>query len=198
MPEFSVGAVADATLDDSQPTTPLGALATIDARFTSAKTNIIERCLLRFPLTLLPANATVTSATLRLTFLDAGGAEAGSINYLTDPNALLWTEALVSWNAVGDGVSFWTGGDFDETDRTNFNFSGAFPLPPFDIFLDVAPLVRRSIADGRTNLNIIIKRLTESGVTSGNTYDSREAGQATRPFLTVVYTGAGGLIPLLE
>ncbi len=188
MGSLVIQAVADAQLQDSLPDTNKGTGSGMVVGFSSDKGDITRRGLFRFLLGDLPNQATVDLAVLRLRYSNDGDGAAGTVNYVTTffEN---WVENEVTWNSYKTG-SAWTaaGGDFDETDRGEFNFSTVHPPDNFTS-IDVTALVERAVAAGRDELDVIVKRQAEIFATANQIYFTREiAEQDHQPRLTVSYT----------
>ncbi|MFT5408799.1 MAG: putative repeat protein (TIGR01451 family) [Verrucomicrobiales bacterium] len=154
------------------------------AEMWTAGLNDIDHPIIRFDLSSIPANAIITSASMRLNKAEGDGT-VGSVAV----HRLLasWLENESTWNNRATG-SPWTtaGGDYDLTPAAVTAMGGT----GFHTW-DLTNLVQDWI-DGTENNGLLLKQLNE-GVEGSNRFDTRENGTAAnRPRLTVNYSVSAG------
>jgi hypothetical protein len=201
----------DAWLDESLTRHNNGGAPSLRAQWNNGRSDCI---VMKFDLTgVLPAGATVTSATLSLWFYDCGSLI--NENYVTlkpyrlQPSA--WWDENVYDDVSGFGVSYryrdanelyeWTGGAeggwYDKLDDANgvakFKKAGGTPpdaVPPQNwLSFDVTPSVVQWVA-GATNNGFLIDavELGGSGSLAYGLFISRnDSGTSYRPKLTIQY-----------
>lgn len=153
--------------------------------------NSTYRALIRFDLSSLPANAIITSATLRLTRYDGDGA-ARDVSVHRVTNA--WNEGTgdcggnsnnnVTWNnRITSNAWSNAGGDFTGTgeDTTSVGDDGNYDW-------DITNLAEQWRKGTFSNHGLILKYVNETGNNLDDRFRSRETGDANeRPRLIVTY-----------
>lgn len=177
----------DGKINKSSTTTNFGSDTTMELNRNGAGT-ATRRVLVKFDLSSIPSNATLTSATLKLF---QSGSASGLSGVQMDLHRLTrgWTENQFTWNK-SDNSTNWTtaGGDFAGTATASVTPSSSGSngtQHDFTVTTDVASFV----AGTDTNYGWVLKFNNES--TSGvmptfHTLESSTSG--SRPQLTVTYT----------
>jgi len=161
------------------------------------------RVLVRFDLS-IPPGSTVSSATLKLYFLDSGSTSPGIYaigrTYMAYRVTHSWTEGTggfssdgVTWNTY-DGTNAWTtaGGDYTTT-------GGASATVPssFGVWMNwtVTDVVKAWVEDGEPNYGLLIKDQTEYETPAlWSRYYSKEfSDDQLHPILEVTYTPPSGI-----
>ena len=155
----------------------------------SSETNGKYRSLIKFNLASIPANATITSATLILRLNYQGGTTSNTMSVY--PLLKNWTETGVTWNRY-DGTNNWqtagAGGatDRDTTSMGSRSFVSSEPVGFKAIPLDVSTM-QNYVNGTRANYGWLLKMDTESGFLYEFTTSDRYI-VANRPQLVVEYT----------
>ncbi len=178
------GASADAHLDQAAPSTPHGGEARIQVYpWAPAYT---KRSLIRFDISNIPPNATITSAQL---FLFEAGTYGTTRTISAHRITRSWTEAGATWQRT-DGTTPWStpGGDFVSapTATTTISWDGVLSWHAWDVTSDVAAFVGGT----QTNSGWLLKDTTEDSSQAYWFFESREG--TNRPYLRVQYTEDGG------
>lgn len=178
------GAVAalDTWIDSANATTNKDGQANLFIGEDNSSTQI-GRALLKFDLTLLPANAVILRATLSLYILADFSSNARV--YQVYPVTVAWTEAGATWDAY-DGVSAWPGGAGGGADIGASIGSAAFTATEtVNNFKDFNLTVTAKSQFGTNGL--MVKADTETN----DMYQFASSDHATaglRPKLTIVYS----------
>lgn len=161
---------------------------------TSAGADI--RSLLSFNLSVLPANATINSATLTLT---TAAADATSSNTLVQLDLLSLTTAFTAsqatWNNYATG-SAWTtpGGDYNPTILSSLSLNPVtIPANTASTFASSASLVSslQSAYNASSSVELMVKLDNETGTTRNIFFFVGDGSTPTgtyRPSLTIDYT----------
>jgi hypothetical protein len=161
----------DTYIDAGAPLNNYGTNNTFDVRPDNGAD---RRGLLKFDLTSIPANSTVTSATL---YLYEQGNKTGQTTYIYRVTSG-WSEAAATWNS-------WSapGGDFD-SGISYFAF-----IPDQNncmLTLDISSLVQAWVNGAYNNYGLLLYSLGPNHIIS---YASKEDGTASRqPKLDIVYS----------
>ena len=174
----------DATLGDSPQV------------FVGNDTSNAERALLRFDLTAVPSQATITSCTLTVDVVTRNQPKAGQIYRLKQQ---AWVEDRATWNRY-DGATAWTTpGTFNLTEGQSDvvvsagadgpiayaqpTTTGAFAFP------DLAALCQDAVANRGGSLDLMIKQDDDApGATAEFSFSRRtDSVPAERPMLTVAF-----------
>ncbi len=186
--------VIDSELCENAPTTNYGTanilLADGDDPYNSGKDS---SAVLRWDVSAIPADASVTSVTLRVYVTD------GSTNtYSVYPLERDWSESSVSWNVAATGVSWQAAGAKGADDRGSTAVATQRKSSPgaLTVGLNVAgvSMVQNWVSDPSQNQGIIV---ASSSNTDGlRIASSDHATVSYRPQLTINYTreapGTGG------
>lgn len=161
------GDVADAPIRSDQPGNNYGAQVTL----VTGNSPQMRASLARFDLSLLPAGANITSATLTLNEINNFGAATINAYRVTSP----WTESTVSWSSFN--------GAYDATAAAaSVSNGGAGYVGPINA--DLKALVQ-SWAAGTPNYGLALV----TPATTVSTFSSSESTNAAlRPALKVCYT----------
>ena len=145
--------------------------------------NNVQRGMLRFDLSTLPAGTTVTKATLCLWAYDEAQRKGSTGFYGAYRMTRDWTYNQCNWTLAKTGVSWTTiGGDFAATpDGTSPKFNHATVWYPFD----VTTSVQGWLAGTSTNYGWMIKCTDEILSNQDRFYPSETAQAAYRPKLVV-------------
>lgn len=145
--------------------------------------NVPARGLLRFDLSSIPAEAIVSSATLRLAVTASGSA----VNDTHELNALLadWTETGASW--VNSGLASWEegGSDFEWISDGSVSVAGIGNV----MFTSAPGMIARVqswITNSGGNRGWLLRSLSETEGRNARRFTTRES--ADPPVLTVTYT----------
>ena len=162
----TLGSVADAPLQSNSPTYNYGASASLNTGSTSAGSKV---SLVKFDLSLIPAGATVTSATLGIfqTYSTTGQ------TIRVHEASAAWTESTVTWNNYGG---------YDAAVLGSFaSFVNGFGFKTVDVTGAVGDWV-----DGAANNGFAL----EESAGAQHAYRSSEATTVgDRPYLEVCYYG---------
>ena len=186
----SPSAVADNTLLAAQADSNYGGDPDLWVGFWGA--NVWTRAIVEFPLTSLPSNATVRSATLRLYMSAAATNDSMTIGAyrITSP----WTEFGSSWD-LEDGVTEWNstinatgGGDFDPAAADAL--SGVTDVPGWYAW-NVTTAVEAWWSGANPNQGLLLRQVDDEarnplGLKFFNSSDSTNV--TSRPRLTVTFT----------
>jgi hypothetical protein len=184
---------ADCVIGSGSPDTNFSGISTIKVGFPSALT--VQRGVIRFPLTAIPAGATITAASLRIrvsdvTIVSSVDPTSGDPCYVYRLTVTNWIETEVTWNRASVATDWTDGGSYDGASGIGWNF----PDEGFVGDLSIPGLVsmtQTALASG--NLNIILAKGNEVAAYNGEirqlTFDSREIPGAVRkpPKLDVTY-----------
>lgn len=174
----------DNVISQSTPSTNYGSALNTTI---SGGINLIQRPIMRFDLSAIPTNATVTSAAL--IWIKSGG-DASIVNVSAHQITNPWTETGSIWTQRQAATNWTTaGGDFNATAAATVaignNGTYTYSIPT---------LVQNWINNPATNYGLLMKQVSE---TSGGEkyFHSKEVTDATlRPSLIVTYTTPSGSI----
>ena len=170
---LSTTAVKDAYIEELNPTSNHGLLASM---VVDRETTDLQRALVQFDLSALPANAVIISAALKLEASAIGGALNLSVYQLQQP----WTEAGVTWNESSSGVN-WSvaGGAYNATalDTLSTEAAGQHQW-------DVTSLAQAWVAGTQQNHGLMVAS-ADGGGNRTVSYTSREG--AFKPVFEIVY-----------
>jgi len=179
--------VADSWIDKSDTTTNHGAETTSRLHANAAGT-LVRRLVQRWTgLSGLPAGATEITAALTMQCSTVTSASAQQINARRLTRTIIEGDGLsgsgVDWDTY-DGVQAWTaaGGDLG---TANENI-GTSPIATGSVAYDVTDCLAEQLAAGGDEINLCVKRNTESGTLSNVLYDTREG--TVPPTLIITYT----------
>jgi len=184
---------ADAYMNKEVPDTNDGTATYLYVRSYSNKN---ERTILKFDMSSLPDNATVTSATLSLYCLGTASAN-GRTHYAYRVTQTAWTEGGVTWNKY-NGTNYWAtaGGDYATADGVSA------AVPDGNSWVDwtgegMKNQVQYALNNTGKVAHFLIKDGTENSVTQQIVYYySKEYATATlRPKLVVTYTIVSAVAP---
>jgi hypothetical protein len=164
-----VGAVVDADLFSASPDTNFGGLSTLDAGRDTTMSGAQIQGLLRYDLGVVPAGATINSATATLSTI---GSWDGAL-VRAHKSLAAWSEATVTWNSFA--------GAYDPTTASTFSDStGSSTLTA-----DFTSLVASWVATpSSSNFGVLLER-DLTGTTS--VASSEASDPATYPSMTVCY-----------
>lgn len=180
--------IADTYIRDSAPTANFGTSTPLLAGIALAGSPV-QRCLFKFSLADLPANATITNVSLRLV-ATAGPREASNF----DLNRILrdWTENGATWNVRLPATPWGAPGAQAETDfaaspSVTAQLQPVLDAPTFNDFSSPGMVadVQMWLADPNTNFGWLL-RATGGQAGSGRQLASRE-NVAFSPVLTIDY-----------
>lgn len=153
--------------------------------------SVIDRSLVKFNLSSIPSNATITSATLTLVKI---GIDNDAMNIATHQITNPWTEGTggsngkpeeSNWNQRVAGTNWTTaGGDFNPTAETTTSVSnnGSYTW-------NIPAMVQNWVTTPGINHGVLLKSTTEAGSIYQHVFASREYPTVTdRPKLVVTYT----------
>lgn len=196
MPSYTIregldaASVPDSDLASNAPDVNYGAQTMMRVGFTIFS-SIRHRSILRFDLSVIPDDESITSAKLTLYCgTQAASAEAAKLRRLLEiegdpmPAQPYWLESEVTWNERESKVSWDTGGG-DYTTDLEVNWS----LPTSTGDMDITGL-KPLVDDARDNrvdwLDLILMRASEASPTAWVQFNSGEhATAASRPRLVV-------------
>lgn len=168
--DVTLTAVADATVVSSMPTTNLGGVTTLVVGFPSP--TAMDRALLQFDLSSIPAGSAIGSAVLQL-----------SIASGTPSPALLGVEAWRIESPWGELSVTWS----TQPAQLSFGNSAPVPFTPGVVQWDVKNLVTMWLS-GVPNHGVAL-RVAASETTGIRTFSSRDASiPSARPQLLIGYT----------
>ena len=177
----------DATLAQGHTTTNYGAATTCEADGDDGS-GVDKSCLVRWALTGLPADATITHATITLQVVNSS---ANTYNLYAVSRA--WAEAQVSWNNAATGSAWATAGALGATDRGAIVGTVTGGTGSRTITLNAAGIAMVQGWANGTNNGVIIASASN---TDGIDFASSEGSTAAqRPKLVITYTtntGGGG------
>lgn len=153
---------SDNSLDGEFPTNNFGTTAVI---FCNPKTspNNLQRPILKFDFSVLPADVIITSAVLSLYLSSIFNDPVGRTYFAYRITQTAWTELGSTWNKY-DGITNWAtaGGDFTTIDGA----SAIVPTPPNWMNFDVKAQVQFARDNTSDIAHFLIKDGTESGSTT--------------------------------
>lgn len=174
-------ATADSYILANAPTSNFGSDTPITIGWIDGEPPTLSRTLFLFDVSSIPGGSTIDAAQLNLTTQSASASGVSAKVYRVSNT---WSEGQVTWNKrtlVDWGTA---GGDFldDET-------AVAFTLPTSGdkTITGLAALVQEILDGSGSILNILLKRVTESGTEAVWQLYSRES-EGNEPTLTVDYT----------
>lgn len=176
----------DTSLQKVVPTTNFGTdTGFVIGNSYALSVDTIQRALLRFDLSTIPANAVIIDATLTLTVLSASFTTTPQ-TYYAKRCTRTWGETTATWNNYNTDLP-WTaaGGDTDATGQDTMAVSSAVNLvfPLLKTLCDDAILSQSSI------LNLLVRGPETLGVANyGTWYSSDYSVAASRPKLVINYT----------
>jgi hypothetical protein len=159
-------AVADAAIDGGKPTKNYGASGSLSAGLSGVAGAQVQ-ALLRFDVSAIPPDATITSAVTTLRVLLYGGAPSRA-HRVTAP----WSEGAVTW-------STFNGASASAVDAT-FPAASAGQATTADL----AALVQGWVSGSVPNHGVLLER----DLTGSTVYASSEQPSAQQPQMTVCYT----------
>jgi len=182
--------MADATIRQDMPDNNYGTITSLTSGLSSDGSSL-ARALLKFDLSGIPTNATITNITLSLTELTQPSVQS---TFLLSPLLANWIETQVTWNDSASGAA-WSdsGGDFSFDSAAEFfithgpgttnQFTDDGEFPGYGLVADV----QFWITNSAQNFGWILTARPED--TAGNAYQfgSRE-NPGFQPVLTVEYT----------
>jgi Domain of unknown function (DUF4347)/Bacterial cadherin-like domain/Bacterial Ig domain len=195
LPVANVGASQDTYIMLKVPndTKNFGTSTTLIADRESAD---LQRVLVQFDLSAIPANATINSATLKMQATQIGGALNIGVYEIQES----WSEGLkdggvdaASWNERQTATP-WTsaGGTFDPTPLASINTNAVGQHS-----WDVTSLVQAWVDGSKVNNGVMIGS-PDGGGNRTVTYDSRESVGGTAPVLVIDYTVNNNNAPTLD
>lgn len=192
----------DAPIENTSPTSNFGTNTSLGVG-EHATLALIDRSLLQFDISAIPAGATINSATLSIWRFFDRSLNARTLRFYRLKRA--WTEGGVTWNKY-DGVSDWqTAGGFgvndcEQTDIGSLAIgagsnSGALPSDIQDDISLTASAVQEWLDGDFANNGLLAKMDTENNdlwAWRGSDYTTA----ANRPKLVIEYTAAGLAVPV--
>jgi hypothetical protein len=177
----------DATIRRAARTTNDGFAATCEAD-GDHHSSLDKSCLLRWALTEVPADATITSAriTLRVT---NGSANTYGLYSLSRS----WTESQVAWNEAAQNNAWATPGALGATDRGSLvgSVTGSAGSKTIDLNAAGVATVQSWVSNANANNGVIV---ASSSSTDGIDFASSQHGTpAYRPKLSFTYTTGSGV-----
>ena len=181
MPSLAFTTFSDSYIDSVATANNFGNDSPLLTGWSNGGTPRSLRSLFLFNILVIPAGSTITAAELRLkTSTPAASGSAAKVYRVTNG----WVENQVSWIKRTEVGWLTPGGDFldDET-------AVAFTLPTSGdkTITGLAALVQEILDGSGSILNILLKRVTESGTEAVWQLYSRES-EGNEPTLTVDYT----------
>ncbi len=174
--KLTLNPTADTYIDQSLAGTNFGAAVTLG---TNRNAGTIQRTLMNFNVSTIPATAKIGYARLYL----------NQITARTDIIAAY--RANAAWTEVGAN---WTNMNANFVGTTAYPSAGITPITGWNA-LDVTSLVQSWVDGSFANQGLMIKVMTESGGANIATYHSKETLTASlKPYLEIVYaTNTGGI-----
>jgi len=179
----------DTMLRADQPNTNYGnqAFMMTDSENTPGR---LMHSAIKFPLTAVPAGASILSATLNLNLFRNTGSQTDMVQAhratrdWTEGNGT--TNSGATWNRY-DGVNAWTtpGGDFDPTIAGSFVAAGTGWKS-----MDITGLIRDWVDGVYPNHGMILRSPPAPGNNEKRFYTSDDNRPALRPYLTICYQSA--------
>ncbi|MBK8035789.1 MAG: DNRLRE domain-containing protein [Verrucomicrobiaceae bacterium] len=175
--------VADNESWSEQPTTNYG---TANVAWVARTPSYRDRVMLRFDLSSIPSNATITSAVMTLNRKSgAGGSTAITAHRLTQA----WAETTSSWNNRSTGTPWSTpggDGDYDATAAatTTVNANGAHNW-------NITSLAQSWVNGTNANHGMLMRLQNEASSGEHEFYTREEATASRRPTLSITYTIPG-------
>lgn len=174
---------ADTYLLQTSPTTPQGANNALAVKSGSGE----RVSMIKFDLSAIPANATVTAATLTITKRGTGG--TGLVNNI---HRLVrdWVESEATYNEAETGTNWGTAGAANTTSDYNTTLLDTLTVPAAQNAPETADLtsVVQDWVDGTSN-NYGIRISSDGGSGDPNTWNSKEATtKALWPYIEALYT----------
>jgi hypothetical protein len=155
----------------------------------------VTRGLIKFDLSSIPANATISSAVLSIKAINDYCDNARTWRVYRVLRA--WVGSQVTWNVYSTGNDWGTAGcsntstDREATDIGTRDFSAAETVPEFKNFSLTASKIQEMTAGTFTNNGFLIQVDTESD-DSYNFASSENGTEADNPKLVITYTLPGG------
>jgi hypothetical protein len=183
----SYSGVVDTYIDQFQPTSSFGTLDRVEVRYYDPGTGLQEHMitLLRFDLSGIPANATVTSATLTLYNIRAAANDASDVvtlgKVLSSWNDS-WTWSMGVPSTAPSGV----------TCPSVVGYTVSPTTPEVYTITGMANLVQAWVAAPSSNLGLLLSTTSNLNM---RFCSSEYAGAQYRPALQVTYSTAGGGTP---
>ena len=178
----SLSAVADTYIDKGDTTDNYGDSSSLVVDLSGGGIGN-GRILLRFDLSTIPADATITGATLKLNATQNDGVSSLNVYEVTEAwveGAGVGTTGAASWDDRLPGISWSTaGGSFDPAIVATFSSEDTGQH-----IWNITPLAQAWLNTPAANNGLIIGSTEKGGATV--TYDSREGG--TPPELEITYT----------
>jgi len=159
------------------------------------ETTDLQRALVQFDLSAIPANATINSATLKMQATQIGGALNIDVYQLQES----WSEGVkdgatdaANWTERATGTPWATaGGTFDPTPVASINTNTVGQHS-----WDITTLVQGWVNGSKVNNGLMIGS-PDGGGNRTVTYDSRETVGGTAPVLVIDYTVNNNTAPVL-
>lgn len=182
-------ALADAYINQASATNNAGTATFLRVGENNSSAQLI-RSLIKFDLTDIPSNATITSATLSLYLYDDNSSNARTLSayrLLKD-----WDEGTVTWNKYDNSNNWTTAGGFDAADCEQTDIGNvALAASEADGWIDIT-LTAGDVTDWidgtLPNYGLLLKVDTESNDQYGYYSSDYTADTTLRPKLTLTYT----------
>ena len=195
LPVASVGASQD-TYIELKPPNDTKNFGTSTSLVADRETADLQRVLVQFDLSAIPANATINSATLKMQATQIGGALNIGVYGIQES----WSEGVkdgasdaANWTERATATP-WTsaGGTFDPTAVASINTNAVGQHS-----WDITSLVQAWVDGSNTNNGVMIGS-PDGGGNRTVTYDSRETVGGTAPVLVIDYTVNNNNAPTLD
>lgn len=190
--------LVNSLMRDTDPTTHYNKLSTavqVGDDDAGPGPSQINRCLVKWDLSSIPANAIISSAVLTLTYAadyssNARTLRAYRVKRAVDYDQVTWNkyDASNSWGTAGCGN---TTSDREGTDIGNVSIPAN---PTLDTTVDItltASAIQEMVAGSFTNNGLLLKKDTESD-DEVDFYGVGYVTESKRPLLTITYTVPGG------
>lgn len=178
----------DTSITSGAPTTNNGTATTLNLGDRNDQVNA-RRVLIKFDLSTLPSDATITSAVLSLFCITDFSSNARTYRVYRLKRA--WVESQATWNIYSTGNNWSTAGGFhvDDCEQTDIGSRAFSATETLNQFKDFA-LTPTTKADLDLGNGWLIKADTETD--DGYNFDSSDGATAgQRPKLVIEYTEAG-------
>lgn len=185
----------DTFIQDTAANTNWGANAEIKVGEFYPAASDIQRTLIKFDLSSIPAGATITSAILTLTV--SANAAANARDYKMFRVLRNWVELQATWNIFSTGNNWGTAGcsntatDYDPTAHATTNFAATITLNTEKTFSINTTEFKKMVDGTYQNYGWLIK--ADSEANDAHAFHSSSATTASyRPKLVVEYTANSG------